>query len=213
MKLLKIVLPLVILSTGGLLAWQLIVFAAFKDQQCDLDFEAISYAVMDRHDYLDQSCTVNVDSIEVFFPADDPMLLAFVDALIAFEIRQERQGRAFVGYASLRFTGRGAALLSPSRWERTCVVEVSGLRDVEGVRELIDYAIALSRDRNFGGILHWGQRNESDAADIEYRFGDPTDPDGGDLGRWRRALAGITDDGRLNGFSSEFTRRTGLEEA
>jgi len=196
---------------AGLFAWQLITYAAFRSQQSDLDYDAISYAIMDRHDYHDLSCNVNVDSIEVFFRADDPMLIGFVDALLAFEIRQEFLGKAFVGYISMRFTAMSRALIGPARWARTCVVEVAGLKDVSGVKELIDFAIATSRNRNFGGILHWGQRNESDVADIEFRFGDRNDPRNGNLGRWREALSTITDRGRLDGFSSEFTRQTGLE--
>ena len=90
---------------AGILVWQMIGERLFSSQQNDLDFEAISYAVMDGHDYFDQSCNVNVDSIEVFFDATNPMLVAYVDALLAFEVAQERIGRAFVGYFSLRFTG------------------------------------------------------------------------------------------------------------
>ncbi len=198
-----------IVRQAGLFAWQLIAFKAFTAQQGPIDYTAISYAIMDTHDYHDQSCNVNVDSIEVFFEAQDPMLLAFVDALIAFEIRQEFEGRAFLGYASLRFTGKTRALLGPERWRRTCVVEVAGLKDVKGTSNLIDYAIALSRNPNFGGVLHWGQRNESDREDIERRFGDPNDPRNGDLGRWREAVERINSDS--DAFSSEFTRRTGLE--
>jgi hypothetical protein len=196
---------------AGLLAWQLIAFKAFSSQQDDLDYAAISYAVMDRHDYHDLSCNVNVDSIEVFFDATDPMLIAFVDALLAYEIRQEFEGKAFVGYISLRFTAKTRALIGPERYRLSCAVEIAGLKDVTGVTELIDFAVAMSRNRNFGAILHWGQRNESDVADIELRFGDRNDPKGGDLGRWRQALAMITDGGRLDGFSSTFTRNTGLE--
>lgn len=189
---------------AGLLAWQLIAYQIFKSQQADMDYEAISYAVMDTHDYRDVSCQVNVDSIEVFFDATDARFIAFVDALIAFEIKQETQGKAMVGYVSLRFTGRTRALLGMQRYPVTCAIEVAGLKDVEGTKELIDYAVSLSRDKNFGGILHWGQRNESTAGDIAHRFGC-------DLLTWRKALACITDNGRLNGFSSSFTRRVGLE--
>lgn len=189
---------------AGLFVWQLIAFKAFTSQQGPMDHRAISYAVMDTHDYLDQSCNVNVDSIEVFFEASDPMLVVFVDALIAFEVRQEYEGRAFLGYASLRFTGQGSALLAPQRWQATAVVEVAGLRDVGGVTELVDFAITLSRDRNFSGILHWGQRNESDVGDIEWRFNR-----NGDLDRWRGALRALSAD--ADTFSSRFTRQTGLE--
>jgi hypothetical protein len=199
---------------AGLFVWQLIAFRVFSDQQSNSDFSAISYAVMDGHDYLDQSCNVNVDSIEVFFDATDPMLLAFVDALLAFEAGQEiTRGNAMVGYVSLRFTGPTKALLGPQQFPVSCAVEVAGLADVRGTRELIDFAILLALDSNFKGILHWGQRNESTRAHIEERFGDPVADPGSAMARWRRALSRITNNGALNGFSSAFTRRTGLEEA
>lgn len=128
-----------LLSQGaaGILVWQMIAYWLFSDQQKSLDFAAISYAVMDRHDYFDQSCNVNVDSIEVFFDATDPMLIAFVDALLTFEVGQEINGKSFVGYISLRFTGSTRALLGEQRHSRTCAVEVAGLRDVSGVKELM----------------------------------------------------------------------------
>lgn len=194
---------------AGLFVWHMIANGLFKQRQGDLDYNAISYAVLDRHDYHDESCNVNVDSIEVFFAATDPMLIAFIDEVLAFEVRQEVQGKAFVGYLSLRFTAPTKALIGMERYDLTCAVEIAGLKDVTGVTELIDFAIMLSREPNFGGILHWGQRNPSNITDIEHRFGGGVN--GGDLGAWRRALARITDNGRLDGFSSEFTRTTGLE--
>jgi hypothetical protein len=83
-------------------------------------------------------------------------------------------------------------------------VEIAGLRDVEGSTELIDYAISQALSSNYNAILHWGQRNESQRLHIEERFGD-------DLRNWRRALSRITQNGKLDRFSSAFTRRTGLE--
>lgn len=190
---------------AGLFVWHMFVYQAFSSQQKDSDFEAISYAVMDIANYLDQSCSVNADSIEVFFDATDPMLIAYVDALLAYEIGQEViAGKAFVGYISLRFTGPTRALIGEQRFPLTCAVEVSGLRDVSGVTELIDYAIMLALDSNFKGILHWGQRNESVRAHVQERFGD-------NLDMWRNALSRMTQNGKLDGFSSAFTRRTGLE--
>jgi hypothetical protein len=194
---------------AGLFVWQMIAFNLFKSQQGPIDYTAISYAVMDTHDYLDRSCNVNVDSVEVFFEAEDPMLVVYVDALIAFEIRQEYLGRACLGYASLRFTGKGDALLAPERWDHTAVVEVAALRDVEGSDQLLAFAVSLARDPNFNAAFHWGQRNECTRADIERRFGDPNDPRNGDLGVWREALNGVVGDGDL--FSSQFTQQTGLE--
>ena len=195
---------------AGVFVWQLIGNKIFSGEQKNLDYDAISYAVMDRHDYTDLSCQVNVDSIEVFFDATDPMLLAFVDALLAYEIRQEFEGRTFVGYISLRFTGQTRASLGMCRHPVTCAVEVAGLKDVTGVTELIDFAIGMSMNRNFRSVLHWGQRNEADVATTEDRFG-WSQPSGGDLGAWRRSLDLLTGSGALDGFSSAFTRRTGLE--
>ncbi len=198
---------------AGLLVWQMISYAAFANQQGDSDFSAISYAVMDGHDYLDQSCNVNVDSIEVFFDATDPMLIAFIDALLAFEVNQEVVfGRAFVGYISMRFVAQSAAPLAPEQFPLTCAVEVAGLRDVDGVTQLINYAIQQALDSNFNAILHWGQRNESNRAQIEDRFPDVVvDPPFGPLRTWRNTLSLLTNNGSLDGFSSAFTRRTGLE--
>lgn len=190
--------------SAGLLLWQSIFLKQFEDQQKDYDYEAISYVVMDGHNYFDKSCTVNTDSVEVFFDATQSDLIAFVDALIAFEIAQEHQGKAFVGYASLRFTQNTRALIGMQQWPLTCAVEVAGLKDVEGTQELIDYAVALSRDKNYECAVHWGQRNDSVVSDIEHRFGES-------LTTWREALARITDNGRFYRFSSAFTRRTGLE--
>jgi hypothetical protein len=196
---------------AGVFVWQCIAFKLFESQQKDQDYDAISYAVMDGHNYLDKSCNVNVESVEVFFDATDPMLVAFVDALIAFEARQEFSGKAFVGYASLRFTGPTAALIGEERAPMTCVVEVAGLADVTGSTELVAFAEALALNRNFNGILHWGQRHNARATDVERWFGDSAAAPGGRLRTWRNALSSVSGNGRLNGFSSAFTRRTGLE--
>lgn len=53
------------------------------------------------------------------------------------------------------------ALIGPERFGLSCAVEMAGLKDVTRVSELIDFVIGMSRNRNFGGILHLGQRNES----------------------------------------------------
>jgi hypothetical protein len=189
---------------AGLAVWQIIVYKAFASEQGDLDFGAISYAVMDRKDYLNISCEVNVDSVEVFFDFADDDLINFVDALILFEMNQEFNGKAFVGYAALRFMGSSRALLGMQKWNTTCSVEVACLKDVSGSQELVDYAVMLARNANINCLVHWGQRNDYTQSDVEFRYG-------ANLATWRSALADITDQGRLNGFSSEFTRRTGLE--
>lgn len=189
---------------AGLAVWQTIANLAFSTQQGDLDFEAISYAVMDRKDYLNVSCEANVDSIEVFFDSLGDDLINFVDGLILFERDQEFNGKAFVGYASLRFMGPTRALLGMQKFERTCSVEVACLRDVSGSQEMVDYAVGLAQNRNLKCLVHWGQRNDYSRNDVEFRYG-PWLP------LWREALATITNNGRLDGFSNAFTRRTGLE--
>ena len=85
------------------------------------------------------------------------------------------------------------------------------MRDVTGVTEFIDFAIMLALNSNFKGILHWGQRNESTRAHVQERFGDTLANQSGNLHKWRDALSSITQHGKLDGFSSAFTRRTGLE--
>lgn len=196
---------------AGLFAWQLIVYLGFQAQQGDRDYEAISYAVTDQKDYRNISCEVNVDSVEVFFDAVDQRLIAFVDALLAYEIMQEFQGKACVGYASLRFMGRTRAKIGMQRHPTTCSVEVACLKDVSGGQEMVNYAARLALNPNIGGILHWGQHNDATIADTERLFGDPTSPTNGDLGAWREALAEVTDAGSRDRFSSDFTRRTGLD--
>ncbi len=189
---------------AGLFTWQLIYYLAFVGQQSERDYNALSYAVMDQKDYLNISCEVNVESVEVFFDAIDDRLIAFIDQLILFEMGQEFEGKAFVGYASMRFTGPTRALIGMQRYPLTCSVEIACLKDVSGGQELIDFAVGWASNPNNGGILHWGQYNPWTSTQVERTYG-PS----GDLSRWREALARITEGGDT--FSSDFTRRTGLE--
>lgn len=193
---------------AGVLAWRMIYNKSFDSQQSETDYQAISYAVMDKHDYGD-TCQVNVDSLEVFFDATDDRLVAFVDALILFETSQEYRGKSLVGYASLRFTGPTQALMGMERFATTCAIEVSCIRDITGGQDLIDYAAALARRPDINGIMHWGQRNDCTRAEIERLFGLESGDDR--IGRWRKALDLFTDGGHRNAFSSKFSRRVGLE--
>jgi hypothetical protein len=197
---------------AGILVWRAIAAEAFKSQQSPHDYNAISYAIMDGHNYNDISCFVNVRSVEVFFDAADPNLIAFVDRLLQFEADQEFQsGKSVVGYVSLRFCLPSQGLIAPEALPRTCAVECSGLADEAGSTEFVDYAVRLALDPNIKGILHWGQQNDSTQQDIEFRFGDSPSSPTGPLHAWRSVLSKLTDNGRQNGFSSEFTRRVGLE--
>jgi hypothetical protein len=197
---------------AGIIVWRAIAAEVFKSMQKEQTYTAISYAMMDTHNYQDVSCQVNVKSIEVFFDAADPNLLVFVDRLLKFEIDQEfASGDTVVGYVSLRFCGQTDAWIGPEPFANTCAVECSGLADVDGSTQFVDYASKLALDPNLKGILHWGQQNDSLQSDIEFRFGDsPADPSG-PLHEWRGVLSKLTENGRLSGFSSQFTRRTGLE--
>jgi len=198
-------------KSAGLFVWQVIALKIFETLQSERDVEAISYAIMDSHDYLDVGCFVVGDSIEVFFDATDPMLISFIDLLIAFEQRQELAGLAFVGYASLRFTQQTRALIGMQKWPLTCSVEIAGLGGVSGSIELIKYAQRLTLNHNVAAILHWGQHNDQKAEDTERIFGDRAVPTASNLGRWRAALGSVTDNGAHAGFSSLFTQTTGLE--
>lgn len=197
---------------AGVFTWRMIAFLAFRSQQAPQDYTAQSYAVLDQHDYLDQSCNVNVDSVEVFFDAEGDEVIAFVDALLAFESAQEHDGKAFIGYASLRFTGKTRALIGMQRWRRTCAVEVSCLRDSDGGQQVVDYAVQLARDPNFAGIMHWGQHNDADAEVTYNAFGQASlsDPSYNDLDGWRDVLRHFTADGQRNAFASDFTDNAGL---
>jgi hypothetical protein len=197
---------------AGILIWRAIAAEVFKSQQSPHDFNAISYAIMDGHDYTDISCSVNVRSVEVFFEATDSALIAFVDQLLEFEAMQEFQsGKSVVGYISLRFCEPSAGLIAPEAFSRTVAVECSGLADEAGSTEFVNFAVALAQDPNIKGILHWGQQNDSTQAQIEFRFGDTPAAPTGPLHTWRSVLSRLTANGRLDGFSSQFTRTAGLE--
>jgi hypothetical protein len=197
---------------AGIIVWWAIANKVFEQQQSTKPYSALSYAVMDTHDYTDISCTVNVRSVEVFFDATDPNLIAFVDRLLKFEIDQEFQsGKSVAGYVSLRFCQSSEATIGPEQFPRTVAVECSGLADEQGSTEFVDYAVKLALDPNIEGVLHWGQQNDSTQQDIEFRFGDSPSSPTGPLHNWRSVLSTLTDNGRQDGFSSFFTRHTGLE--
>jgi hypothetical protein len=197
---------------AGILVWRAIAAALFDLLEPEETYTAISYAALDGHDYKDRSCKEYADSVEVFFDAADPNLIAFVERVLMFENDQEWQhGDAVAGYVSLRFTQATRALIGPEAFQRTCAVECSGLADVDGSEQFVRYAETLALDPNIKGILHWGQENSSTQKDIEFRFGDTPAQPTGPLQQWRSGLARVTENGRHARFSSDFTRTTGLE--
>lgn len=182
----------------------------FESQQADRDYVAISYAVMDGHDYLDRSCFGNAESIEIFFDASRPdIYCSFVDACLAFEAAQEEtRWRFAVGYVSLRFVRGSQGLIAPSQFPETVAIEISGLRDAEGSVPFIMNAVQLARNPMFAGCFHWGQFNPLTQSEVEKLYDVAPSKR---LSRWRDALRQLTKNGTMDGFSSNFTRNAGLE--
>jgi hypothetical protein len=184
-----------------------IFYAAFKSQQGNRDFVALSYAVMDTHDYTDRSCFSNAESLEVFFDASRPDISAYVDAILAFEAaQQEREGKFSVGYVSLRYVQGSRGLIAPSRFDDTVAMEVAGLRDASASVPFVCNAAKVARHPMFNASFHWGQFNPLTRAEVERHFGNAPNSR---LDRWRNALDVLTNGS--DGFSSAFTRQTGLE--
>jgi hypothetical protein len=175
------------------------------------DLCGISYAVMDIHNYLDHGCEVNGDSLEVFFDAASPNLVVFVERLFQ-RIKEVENGtlagltghHAFPGYVAVRFMGKSSALLAMQRFNTTCSLEVAGFTLAPSTEPFLS---TIEQDAiGLGGTIHWGQRNDLTMKEVEQMY-DPA----GDLYLWRKALSAITDNGRLALFSTQFTRKRGLE--
>ncbi|CDI01134.1 hypothetical protein BN873_1070016 [Candidatus Competibacter denitrificans Run_A_D11] len=198
--------------TGGLkiMLLRILFKMIFESQQSDRDYVAISYAVMDGHDYLDRSCFGNVESIEIFFDASRPdVYCSFVDAVLAFEAAQEERAEKFaVGYVSLRYIRGSQALIAPSQFLESVAIEISGLRDAEGSVPFIMNAVRLARNPMFAGCFHWGQFNPLARPEVEKLYDGAPEKR---LSRWRDALYLLTKNGTMDGFSSTFTRHAGLE--
>jgi hypothetical protein len=194
----------------GLMILRAIFHEVFKSQQKNRDFVAINYAVMDGHDYLDRSCFGNAESIEVFFDAERPDLYcAYVDQILSFEAFQQEQHHRFsVGYVSLRYVRGSRALIAPSRFDQTLVIEVAAIRAASGSMDFVMNAAKIARHPAFNASFHWGQFNPLERHEVERNFGKVP---GSRMDRWRTSLRALTDNGSRDGFSSNFTQRTGLE--
>jgi hypothetical protein len=177
-----------------------------------------SYAIMDFYNYLDRNCVASADSLTVCFNADESRYIGFMNTLFR-RVNELEAGTlippptpgsspspigrpmTFLGYASLRFTARTDALIGMQRWERTCNIEIAGIKGIEGtdpfLRTLEVDAAALN------ATVHWGQKTEGPVAQVEATF--PS------LDLWRSVLARFTANGRLINFSTLFSRAKGLE--
>lgn len=165
---------------------------------------AISYAVLDAHNYLDTACEAQGDSIELFFDASKPDLLDFMDRVFT-RVDQLQTGnlpgvgpQAFVGYICIRYMCDTNALLGMQEWYYTCSVEIACSGYNDQIFEAFE-ADALA----CGGKVHWGQRNHLTMAQVEHTYAS--------IDKWRKVLSEFTDNGRLAGFSTAFSRSHGLE--
>jgi hypothetical protein len=187
------------------------IYEAVQGDQHEAKGTAISYAVMDDHNYLNVGCVAPGDTIEFFFDADSAALPAFIDHVLA-RVRQLENGElgdpaVFGGYISLRFMTQSEALLAMQRWPRTCSIEIAGLSRINGTDILIS---TLAGDaKSFDTVLHWGQHNTWGQKEIE-KIWSPMGA-AGELFKWRRALSMLSKHGRLAMFSTAFTREKGLE--
>jgi hypothetical protein len=185
---------------------------AFESQQGNRDFVALSYAVMDTHDYHDRSCFGDAESLEVFFDATRPdIYCAYLDQILAFEgAQQVNDARVTVGYVSLRYTKAGHALISPARWDETVVMEVAEIRYEDGSAPFVMNAAKVARNPMFAAPFHWGQFNPLDRREVAAIFNAAPRVDA--LRQWRSALHQVLQDCAVkDAFSNAFTRQTGLE--
>ena len=182
---------------------------------------AISYALMDIHNYRDWVCSKNGDSIEVFFDAWTPDAKNFLD-LVFQRVRQLEDGTlpgsggvrmAFPGYVAIRFTRATEALLGMQRWGTTVSMEIASINACKGtgplLRRVHQDALDYLGPAGPRASVHWGQKNTVDMKHVEDAFGAWVT--GGRLAQWRSALSELTRNGRDAVFSTEFSRHAGLE--
>jgi hypothetical protein len=171
-----------------------------QHQATDKKYVAISYGVMDEHNYQNKGCVAPGDSIELFFDADKTDFRDFVDFVLGAVRDLADDGKVWAGYLSMRFMTQSSSLLAMQQWPRTVSMEIASLSKASGAESLMSRIEEEARTR--GIILHWGQRNRQEQKDIEKRFS---------LSKWRDRLSDLSEHGRLANLSTEFTRLKGLE--
>lgn len=192
------------LHAGSLI--QLMYWAGSNSQHVQLKHPGISYAVMDRHSYLNKGCVAPGDSFEFFMDATTPDLISFIDYVLDQVRDLEDDGEGFGGYISMRFMRSCPSFLAMQKWPSTCSIEIAGLSRVGGTSILFDRLDEESRKRNI--VVHWGQRNTRSQEDLEKVYNPAL---GGPFYKWRKALSDLSANGRLDNFSTAFTKYKGLE--
>ena len=99
------------------------------------------------------------------------------------------------------------AHIAMQRWPRTCSIEIAGLSRVNGTAPFLNQ---IEKDAiNWGAVIHWGQRNNWSWKDVEKVY-DPSGPSGA-MFKWRDALSQVTEHGRYDVFSTDFSKQMALE--
>lgn len=182
---------------------------------------AISYALMDLHNYRDWVCSKNGDSIELFFNAWTPDAKDFIDLVFQRIAEMENgnlletdgQRMTFPGYVAIRFTQQTGALLGMQRWGHAVSLEIASVNACKGTSRLLSRihqdAVDYKGPAGPRASLHWGQKNTLDMWHVEeaFRAWIP----GGRMNVWRSVLSDLTRNGRDATFSTPFSRHAGLE--
>jgi hypothetical protein len=142
-------------------------------------------------------------SIELHFPAIDKEgrlgFADFIDALIAAV--NAATDTFFAGWISLRFTGGPTrAYLGMQQWNQTCSVEISVVKNVQGLFELLSELFRMGFDR--GGLPHWGQQ-----LDLGVQGHGSLYPQ---YARWRHVYAKMSNNFTARTFENELSSRWNL---
>jgi hypothetical protein len=140
------------------------------------------------------------NSLEMFFPATDAGgrlgCARFVDE--AIRTIGATRGTFFAGYISIRFTGATRAFLGAQRWSQSCAVEVSALRGVRRMPELIEQIYRVRA----GGLPHWGQQLDHGVPGYGGVYPD--------YHQWRRAYGRMSNGFTRNTFATQLSDRWNL---
>ena len=144
----------------------------FRSQQSNRDYVAISYAVMDGHDYLDRLLLQQrrVDRGLLRRCPPGPLLcLCRCDPELRGLPAGAAESSSASAICSLRYVLGSDALIAPSRFPETIVIEVAALRDAAGSVDFVMNAARVARNPIFGASFHWGQFNPLERPEIDLR--------------------------------------------
>jgi len=150
-------------------------------------------------------CAARGLALEVAFDATSPSLVAYVEEAMMTLDQRRAQGLVLGGWISLRFVGPSRAILSPQQFARTCMIEIVGLRALNGTAPLLDELEKMAT--RHGGIQHWGMFGIPNLAAASLPRAYPR------LDSWRRVRREITSNGTVRTFENGFSGRLGLDAA